>query len=141
MATGKTVAGALIAMTVVAVLIGPLATTVASSTGTVGVNETVSAEPGSYQDITGYDLNANFTATNTNGGTTLTEGTDYELATENGSIKFLDGSANVAQGDDVELLYEYQGTDGTTTTIATLIPLFAALLILGTVAVKIREMM
>jgi len=141
MATGRTVASALIAMAVVAVLIGPLATSVGSSTGTVGVNETISAQQDEWQDIEGYDLTANFTATNTNGGTTLSEGSDYELATENGSIQFLSGSANVAQGDDVRLVYDYQGTDTTTSTIANLIPLFAALLLIGVAAARIQQMM
>jgi hypothetical protein len=137
--TGGAVAGTLIAITIVAVLVGPLATSVVGNSGVVGAQETVSADPGTIQDLEGYDITSNFSADN--GGTSLSEGSDYELYEENGSIKFLTGSANVAGGDNVDLTYEYNATDGITATIADLIPLFAGLLILGTVAVRIRQMM
>jgi len=137
--TGGAVAGTLIAITIVAVLVGPLASSVVGNSGVVGVQENVSADPGTIQDLEGYDITSNFSADN--GGTSLSEGSDYELYEENGSIKFLTGSANVAGGDDVGLTYEYNATDGITATIADLIPLFAGLLILGTVAVRIRQMM
>jgi len=139
--TGGAVAGTLIAITIVAVLVGPLASSVVGNSGVVDTSETLTADPGTIQELEGYDITANFTATNQNGGTTLSEGSDYELYQENGSIKFLTGSANVAGGDSVEAAYEYNATDGITATIADLIPLFAGLLILGTVAVRIRQMM
>jgi len=138
---GGAVAGALIAITIVAVLIGPLASTVAGNSGVVGVEEELTADTGTIQDLEGYDITSNFSAELSSDGTSLSEGSDYELYEENGTIKFLEGSANVNDGDDVTTLYEYNATDGITATIADLLPLFAALLIIGTVAVRIRQMM
>jgi len=141
MASGKAVAATLIAMTVVAVFIGPLANVTANNTGVEGVNETVTIQTDEYTDLSGWDLTNNVTVTTGGGTTTLTEGTDYELNSTVGSIIAVDGSANVADGDTVRVVYEYEATDSTTETIAGLLPLFAALLIIGTVSLRIRKMM
>jgi len=140
MASGKAVAATLIAMTVVAVFIAPLADVTASNTGTEGVNETVTIQTDEWVDLTGYDITGNFTLNN-DSGTELTEGTDYELNESAGTIQAIDGSTSVSDGESVTAIYEYQATDSTTETVATLVPLFAALLIIGTVSVRIRQMM
>jgi len=138
--TGGAVAGVLIAITIVAVLVGPLASTVDGNSGTVGVNESLTADPGTVQELEGYRITSNFTATETGTGTELSSGTDYTLHEENGTIEFID-STNLDPGDDVDAVYEYEATDSITGTIADLLPLFAGLLILGTVAMRIRQMM
>jgi len=141
MASGRMIAATLIAMTVVAVLVGPLATSATDNTGVVGVNEEISADSGTWQDLEGFDLTSNFSAETSSGGTSLSEGSDYELNESAGTIKFLSGSANVNDGDAVTTTYEYNATDSTTSVIAGLLPLFAGLLLLGTAAMRIRQMM
>lgn len=123
----------IIAVAIAATLISPFTGAIAGNTGEVGVAGNVSADVGSYQEIEGYDVvTSNFTATDD--GTTLSEGTDYELNETAGTIKFLSGSSTVTDGETVELDYSYQATDGTTDTIAGLLPLFVALLVLVTLA-------
>jgi len=129
-----------IGVTIVATLIAPLSGIVGDNTGTVGVNETATIHTNEMTDLTGYDITANFTLEN-DSGSTLSEGTDYQLYEENGSIEAVDGSANVADGETVTAIYEYQATSGTTTTIVVLVPLFVALLVLGLMAVGIQELM
>lgn len=140
MANGRLVAATLIAMTVVAVFIGPLASITGSNTGTVGEVDNVSADVGNYVELDGYDITANFSAYN-DSGTELTEGTDYELNKSDGTILIKSGSSNVADGESVGAVYEYQASSSTTATIADLVPMLAGLLILGTAAAKMRQMM
>jgi len=123
----------MIAVAIAATLVSPFTGAIAGNTGEVGVAGNVSADVGSYQEIEGYDVvTSNFTATDD--GTTLTEGTDYELNESAGTIKFLSGGSTVTDGESVDLSYSYQATDGTTDTIAGLLPLFVALLVLVTLA-------
>lgn len=141
MSNGKLIAGTLIAMTIAAVFLTPLSTVVATSTGVVGVgNESVTIHTDEYSDLDGYDVTNNYTV-ELEDGTELTEGTDYEINRTEGSITAVSGSATVSDGDTVLVTYEYNATDSTTGTIAGLVPMFAALLILGIAAAKMREMM
>jgi hypothetical protein len=140
MTNSKLVAATLVAMTVAAVLVAPLGSVIASNTGTLGVAGNVGADVGNYQELDGYDITSNFTATDSDGNT-LSEGADYELNRTDATIKFLSGSSLVTDGETITVEYEYEAASGTTTTVATLVPLFAGLLILGTAAVKMRKMM
>lgn len=140
MASGKTIAATLIAMTIVAVFFTPLADITNANTGTVEQVDNVTADVGNYVDIQGYDITTNFTAYN-NSGTQLTEGTDYELNQTAGTILIKSGSANVADGESVGMVYEYEATDATTGTIAGMIPMFAGLLLIGVAAARMRKMM
>jgi len=141
MKTGAKVTTVVIAMTIAAVFIGPLVSVIGAQSGTVGVgNEEATIYTDEWTDLEGFDITANFTLETTD-GTTLSEGTDYELNQTAGTITAKDGSSSVSDGDTVVATYEYQATDGTTTTIVNLVPLFAALLILGTAAVAIQNRM
>lgn len=123
----------MIAVAIAATLVSPFTGAIAGNTGEVGVAGNVSADVGNYQEIEGYDVvTSNFTATDD--GTTLTEGTDYELNETEGTIKFLSGSSTVNDSESVNLSYSYQATDGTTDTITGLLPLFVVLLVLVTLA-------
>jgi hypothetical protein len=140
MSSGRVVAGALIAMTIAAVFIGPLASTVTGNTGDVQFDEEIAAQHGEYVEIGGvYDITGNYTVEST-GGTTYSEGSDYEINRTDGSVKAL-SSGTISDGETLVVTGEYTAAGTTTTTVATLVPLFAGLLILGTAAMKMRQMM
>lgn len=128
----------MIAVAIAATLVAPFTTAIAGNTGTVSEVGNVSADLGNYQDVDGYNIDsATFTATDS-GGTTLTESTDYELNATAGEVKFL-SSGSVSDGETIELSYDYQATDGTTSTITDLLPLFVGLLILVSIAAGVTN--
>lgn len=143
MASTQKIAAVMIAAAIVVTLFGPMANAVANSTGVQSVaNESVTADAGNYSDLSGYNIENSSVAVEYNDSGTwkqASDGTDYEVATENGSIKVLDGSTAISDGDTIRVSYDYQATDGTTTTIAQLIPLFAALLVVGVFAARITN--
>jgi len=140
MATGKTITAAVIAMTIAVVFLGPVFSIVDGNSGTVGVDENATIQTDSWADLEGYEITSNFTLYDDT-GTQLSEGTDYELNSTAGTIQALSGSTAISSGDTVNAVYDYQATSGTTTTIVTLVPTFIALLILGTAAAKMQQMM
>lgn len=139
MATGKFLMGLMVAVLIGATLFAPLANTVSDNTGTVAVtNETATATVGEYESLDGYDIDDStdvvYYDNNEDGSfDTATQGSDYELATENGSVKVL-SSGSIDDGAPIKVSYEYRATDDSTTTIAGLAPLLAAILLLVTLA-------
>lgn len=141
MPSGRKVAMALLGATIAAVLLNPLAAAVAGSTGTTTVsNETVTADVGNYSDLDGYDIVSDSETVLNSSGDVMTKGTDYKMAYENGSIKPLAGG-DIGDGTQMDVSYEYRVTSGTTSTVIELVTLFAGLLILGTLAFKVSDMM
>lgn len=140
----KKILGVMFGVVVAMTLFLPVSNAVSAHSGTANVtNETVSAEVGTYQDLTGYDID-NSTVTvwwyNSSSGSyeQLSDGSDYELAVENGSIKPL-SSGDVSDSDELKVSYEYQQTDGSTTTVITLIPLLLGVLVIGKMSMVIQE--
>jgi hypothetical protein len=123
-------------------MFNPIASTVAGNTGTQSISdESLSADLDTYQELEGYNLVDGSVTVEYDNGTgyqTATEGTDYDLALENGTVKPL-SSGSIDQGDPLRVTYDYQVTDGTTTTIVRLIPLFTALMVLGLFAFKVQQ--
>lgn len=123
-------------------MFNPIASTVYGSTGTQAIqNESLSADLDTYQELEGFNIVDGSTTVEYDNGTawnTATEGTDYELALENGTVKPLSGGA-IDQGDPLRVSYDYQVTSGTTTTIVQLVPLFVALMVLGLFAFKVQK--
>lgn len=141
----KEIAALAIALAIAATLIGPFATAVAGHSGTVSVtNETVSAQVGQYVDLNGYQIQPGETVYwyNSSAGSyqTLASGTDYKIATKNGSIEALSGGT-VNNGDTLKVTYDYAATSGATSTIVKLTPLFVALILMGVMAAKMQDMM
>lgn len=138
------VIGLVIALTIAGTLFVPINDVVSSNTGQQTVtNETVTASNSSYVDLEGYNIQENSETVHWYNSTsdsweTTTAGTDYEMAYENGSIIALDGGT-ISDGDELRVTYDFQATDGSTTTVVTLIPLFVGLLMLGIMAGKIQE--
>lgn len=141
MVSGQQIATVLIAVTIAATLLNPIASTVTQNTGTQTVsNETVTAHYGKYTDLDGYKIVSGSETVYNASGATMSSGTDYKIATKNGSIEALNGGS-IADGNTIKVSYDYQATDGTTTTVIGLVPLFVGLLMLVVLAAKLMEMM
>lgn len=133
-----------IAVTIAAVLFIPFGSIVGDSTGTQTVdNESFTAEPGTWQELDGYQVvqdSETIAYDDGTGYTNLTQGTDYELNNTAGTVKILE-SSSVSSGDDVRASYDWEKLDGPADTIVGLLPLFVALLILVSLAVPIMDRM
>lgn len=142
----KKILGVLVAVVFAVVLFAPISNAVAANSGTADVtNETLSAQVGTYQDLDHYDVNQGTVTVywyNSTSGSyeTLTNGTDYEIAYSNGSVKTLSGG-DVSDGDDLKVSYEWQQTDPMTTTIITLVPLLLLVMIIVVMSRAIEEKM
>ena len=143
---GRTIAGFLIAATVAITLFNPISAAVSGNTGDVDVtNESLTATPGEYQDLDGYNIKSGSETVywyNSTSGSyeEVSSPGDYEMNYSDGSIEY-NTSGKVSSGDDTKVTYTYEATNGTTTTVATLVPLFVALLVLGIMASKMMGMM
>jgi len=144
---GKGMTGLLLAVTIGAVFFVPVVDVIDNTTGEVEIeNETVTTNV-SFSET--YELRGdNITAgsetievVNSDGTfTTLTAGTDYALNEADGTIQFSD-TTDVSTGDEIRASFTYQATDGIVTSIAGLLPVFLALLLLVPMANKIQEEM
>jgi hypothetical protein len=142
MVSPREVATVLIAAAIAATLI-PAFVTATDATGTQSVtNESVTADVGNFTELDGWNVNSGETVYwyNSSSGSneTVSSGTDYELDYDNGRIKALASSSTISDGDTLYVTYTYDVTTGTATTVANLVPLFVVLLLLGTLAAKIR---
>ena len=138
MASAKSMVAVFIAVAIAAILLGPTITAVQDNTGTQTINESVTADVGNWTQLEGYQIVENSETINNSSGTTLAEGSDYEIAYENGSIKAYD-TASVTDGETLNATYDYEATSGMTTTVIGYGPLFLGLLLLVTIASKVQE--
>lgn len=142
MVSSKSIVALVVALTIAATVFTPVVDSVNSNTGDVTVdNETATATLDEYSDLKGFNIDeTSETVEYYNGSAwvTATEDTDYEMSYGNGSVKPLSGG-DISDGDDMRVTYTYAATDGTTTTVVGMIPLFMALLMLGTLANKIQK--
>lgn len=144
MVSSKTIAVLMIAATIAMTLFNPVSTAIGDNTGSVTVtNETVTASPGNYTDLRGYDIDSGSETvywynSSSSSYEQVSSPDDYEMAYQNGSIQ-ANSSGTIGEGDELKVSYDYQATDGTTTTVAGLVPLFLLLLILVTIAAKVQE--
>jgi hypothetical protein len=135
-----------IAATIALVAFGPMLGAVTSGTGSVDVtNETVTADVGSYVDLRGYDIDPGsetieFYNESSDQWETATEGTDYEIRYEEGSVQALEGG-EFSDGEEIRASYTYQSTQGSTTVIVGLIPLLVALFVMVVIANKVQNAM
>ncbi len=138
--------GLLLAVTIGAIFFVPVVDVIDNTTGEVQIeNETVTTNA-SFTDT--YELSGdNITAgsetievDSSGSWTTLTAGTDYALNEGEGTIQFSD-TTDVSTGDEIRASFTYQATDGIVTSIAGLLPVFLALLLLVPMANKIQEEM
>jgi len=138
------ITGLLLAVTIGAIFFVPVVDVLDSSTGQVEVeNDTVTTDMNTSvaYDLQGLSVvqDSETVEVNDDGSwTTLTAGTDYTINNEAGDIQFSDTTA-VSTGDEVRASYTYQATEGIVTSIADLLPLFLALLLLVPLANKVQS--
>lgn len=138
------ITGLLLAVTIGAIFFVPVVDVLDSSTGEVVIeNDTVATDLNTSEsyELQGQPvLDGSETVEVNDAGswTTLTAGTDYVLDNTNGTIQFNDATA-VSDGDEVRATYTYQATEGIVTSIANLLPLFLALLLLVPLANKVQS--
>ena len=143
---GRGITGLLLAVTIGAVFFVPVVDVLDQSTGDVEIeNETVTnnAQFDEIYDLQGYEIEPDSETLEVwddgdESWVTLTAGTDYEIDNEQGTIEFIDGG-EVTEGDEVRASYIYQATDGIVTSIAGLLPVFLALLLLVPMANKVSS--
>lgn len=144
MANTSKIAGVMIALTVAAVLLNPIAGVVNDNSGDQDVvNESVTAQHDEYVDLDGYDVETDSETVYFQNGTAgtweeATKGTDYEMNYTAGSVQAL-SSGEIEDGEELKVSYTYAATDGTTTTVVSMVPLFVALLILGVIASRVQD--
>lgn len=143
---GKGITGLLLAVTIGAVFFVPVVDVIDNTTGEVEIqNETVTTNASFDQtyELRGENITAGSETIEVDNGSswvTLTAGTDYALNEGPGTIQFSD-TTDVSAGDEIRASYTYQATDGIVTSIAGLLPVFLALLLLVPMANKIQEEM
>lgn len=144
MASGKQIAGLMIALTIAITLFGPINAAVVDNTGEQTVtNESVTADLDNYVGLDSYSIKDGSETVLYDNGTDwveATSGTDYEMAYDNGSIKAL-STGSISDGQELKVSYDYEATSGTTTTVTNLVPLFVALLVLGVMGARATEML
>jgi hypothetical protein len=127
----------LLAVTIGAVLFIPFSSAIASNTGTQSVaGENVTADIGNYTDLNGYDVDSTTVTVDNSTGATV-DSADFTVNETDGSLLIESSVTNVNDGETLNVSYDYQATDGQTTTVATLLPLLLALLLLVTLAGRI----
>jgi hypothetical protein len=141
MVSGKNIAALLVAGTIAMTLFSPVLATVNTTTGTQSVtNETFTAQTGEYVDLDGYDIEQGsetvYAYDQANDTYVQVTDSEYNLNASAGTIQDVSGG-EIDDGEDTKITYDYQATDGTTSTIAALVPTFMALLVVGTFAGKI----
>ncbi|UXF50880.1 MAG: hypothetical protein HQRvContig02_17 [Haloquadratum phage sp.] len=140
----KGITGLLLAVTIGAVFFVPVVDAIDSSTGEVQIeNETVTNDVNytetyelSNDDVLADSETLEYDDAGT--WTTLTAGTDYTIDDANGTVQFESGGV-LTEGDSVRASYTYQATEGTVTTVAGLLPLFLALLLLVPMANEVQR--
>jgi len=133
----------IIALTIGAVFFIPVANIVGGATDVQTVsNETVTDNVQFDQEyqLDGYNVQSGSESLEVDNGTWegLTEGTDYTINYERGTVEFIN-SSNLDAGDTVRASYGWKQTDGVTGSIVDLLPMFLALMLLVPLANRVSE--
>lgn len=143
MPSGKTIAALLVAVTIGAVLMMPIVDTINANTGEVTVeDDDLTADVGTWQDLDGYSVVSGSETveyrTNESDSWSTAQTSDYDLDEEAGQIQFT-SSGNVSDGDYVSVDYDYEATDGTTSTVLGIVPTLIGLLLLVALGNRVTE--
>lgn len=146
MANTNKIVALVVAITIGAVFLAPVADIVTSNSGTQTVEDdtvTNSLDYNQTYELDGYQIvtdSETIERYNTSSGSweTLTKGTDYEIDYTAAKLDITDTSATDA-GDELRASYDWEATDGTTGTIVELIPLLMALLLLVPLANRVQN--
>lgn len=134
------VLGIVLAVVIGMVVLSPVVSAVNDNTGTVSESENVTQDIGNFTDLGGYEIVSGSSVVTNEAGTTLTEGTDYEIGEQNGSIKFLSTTATT-DGNLADVSYDYQATDGPATTVIGFVPVMFGLLLFVAAARGVQRQM
>ena len=135
MASTKSAVTVILGVVVVMALFPALASSVHDNTGTQSVtNESVTASNTSYVELDQNDLVSGsetvYWLNSTSGNyEVVSSPADYELNESDGSI-LANSTGSVGDGDSLKVSYDWQATDGSTTTIAGVILPLALILVL-----------
>jgi len=144
---GTVVLGLALSAIVAMVFFPAVVDAVDTSTGTQSVtNETFAADPGTYYDLGGYELDETSVTVygysdSSSSYEVATQGSDYEVAAQNGSVKVLSGSTLIEDSEEVKVTYDYQATGTTTTLLAGFIPVMVAVLVFSRLAMGSSKML
>lgn len=144
MPTGRQVAIGLIAVTIAAVLFNPFAAIVDNTAGQQSVTADTTVNYNESENLEGYDVVGSTLTVewynSTSSSYETVPSSQYEFDNSSATISWESGS-EVPDGADARVSYDYRSTEGATTTIVNLTPLFVGLLILGTLAARIQQVM
>ena len=135
MASTKSAVTVILGVVVVMALFPALASSVHDNTGTQSVtNESVTASNTSYVELDQNDLVSGsetvYWLNSTSGNyEVVSSPDDYELNESDGTI-IANSTGSVGDGDSLKVSYDWQATDGSTTTIAGVILPLALILVL-----------
>lgn len=137
----KRLIGLLLAVTVVVVVFGPIATAVQDNVGTQSVtNESVTADLGNEVDLSGYNIDAS-SVTVYNATDDVVPASEYTINDGPGTINVSSTSTSVSDGETIAVSYDYQATTGMVTTIVGYVPELVAVLILAFLGLAIQDHM
>jgi hypothetical protein len=121
--------GIVLAVVLGMVVLTPVVSVVADNSGQVSENENITADLGNYSGLGGYDLvDGTVVVTSDDGTTTYSEGSDYEVALDNGSIKALSGGT-ITDGEKLDVSYDYNATGSATETVLGFVPVMFGVLL------------
>lgn len=146
MANNNKIVALVVAITIGAVFLAPVSNIVTSNSGAQTVDDSTVTQSLDYNqtyELEGYQIDTNSEtierySTSTDSWETLTKGTDYEIDYAAAELDVSDTSATDA-GDELRASYDWEATDGTTSTIIELVPLLMALLLLAPLANRVQD--
>jgi len=122
------------------VVLQPVIASINDNTGVQTEVENATADVGNYTDLSGYDLKSGTVSVEDQSGTAYSQGSDYEVALDNGSVKAL-SSGTISDGETLNVSYDYQATSGATTTVLGFIPVIFGTVLLVFAANGIQRKM
>jgi len=130
------VLGFALAATFGVIFLSPVVGAVNDNTGTQSVvNETVTANTGTYVDLGGYDINSGsetvYGFNDTSGSYEVASSPgDYEMDYDSGAIKANSSSTLINDSEDIKVSYDYQAAGPLATTVIEFVPVMMGTLIL-----------
>ena len=146
MANTSKIVALMIGVLIASVLFLPLFDTVNANSGVQTVNNsTVTVQNDTYTDLSGYEVDRStvvvYGYNETSGNYVQATSDDYDLNPTPGEIKANNSSTLIQDGEEIKVTYDYAATSPLTTTVVTLVPLFAAVAIVAVLGIRIQGMM
>lgn len=140
--SGTKILALALAVTVSLVVLAPVVTSIDNSTGTQSVdNESFTADFGNFSDVSGYNIDSSTVEVYDDSGQVSSD--NFTVESGSGEIQLFSNATNdgVTDGETVDATYEYQATEGVTTTVIGFVPVMLGVLVMVALSRKITEMM